>query len=49
MFGLETVWSRYKEPGVFEAVDGAIYNADPQYTSRLYLSDGGVPLLTAPN
>jgi len=30
------------KPGIFEAVDGAIYNADSQYTDRLYLCDGGV-------
>jgi NTE family protein len=29
-------------PGAFEAVPGATYNGDPAYTTRLYLSDGGV-------
>jgi len=29
-------------PGKFEAVKGAKFNADPAYTTRLYLSDGGV-------
>jgi len=29
-------------PGHFEAVDGAIYNKDPAFTARIYLSDGGV-------
>jgi NTE family protein len=30
------------KPGIFEPVEGAIYNADSQYTNRIYLSDGGV-------
>jgi NTE family protein len=29
-------------PGAFEAMPGATYNGDPAYTTRLYLSDGGV-------
>ncbi len=29
-------------PGKFEAVDGAKFNSNPDYTRRLYLSDGGV-------
>ena len=29
-------------PGVFEAVDGAIYSGNPAYTARLFLTDGGV-------
>lgn len=29
-------------PGVFEAVNGAIYNGNPAYTARLFLTDGGV-------
>ena len=29
-------------PGKFEAVDGAKFNSNPDYTTRLYLSDGGV-------
>jgi NTE family protein len=30
------------KPGAFQAVDGAIYNADPNFTTRLYLGDGGI-------
>jgi NTE family protein len=30
------------QPGTFEAVPGAIYNNNPAYTAKLYLSDGGV-------
>ena len=29
-------------PGTFEVVVGAKFNSDPAYTTRLYLSDGGV-------
>ena len=31
-----------ENPGNFEAVPGAIFNGNPLYTSRLFLSDGGV-------
>lgn len=29
-------------PSAFEAVPGALFNGNPNYTTRLYLSDGGV-------
>jgi NTE family protein len=32
----------FDSPGKFEMVDGAIYNGDPAFTQKLYLSDGGV-------
>jgi NTE family protein len=32
----------FNQPGQFEAVPGAVFNNNPNYTQRLYLSDGGV-------
>jgi NTE family protein len=32
----------FDSPGHFENVEGAIYNGNPAYTGKLYLSDGGV-------
>lgn len=30
------------QPGAFDAVEGAKFNSNPAYTTRIYLSDGGV-------